>query len=117
METCNFPKNLPVFKGVMRIYLEIGAMAEITTLVTALIAIFAAARKMYLWIERQERQNAEQWSAINKSRKEQTLICYGVKACLEGLVEQGCDGPCKDALAKLEKHLNEAAHDAGDGEK
>lgn len=34
-----------------------------------------------------------------------TVICY-----LVGLVEQGCDGPVHDALDKLDKHLNKAAH-------
>ena len=48
-------------------------------------------------------------------RKEQTLICYGVMACLKGLAEQGCDGPVHDALGKLEKHLNKAAHDEESG--
>jgi hypothetical protein len=103
--------------GVKHIYLELGTLAEVTALITALIAISAQARKMYLWFERQERQNAEQWNAINRSRREQTLICYGVKACLEGLVEQGCDGPCRDALDRLEKHLNKAAHESAAEEK
>ena len=31
-------------------------------------------------------------------------------AALEGLIEQGCDGPCKDALTLLDKHLNKSAH-------
>ena len=37
-------------------------------------------------------------------------MCYGIKACLQGLVEQGCDGPVHDALDKLDKHLNQKAH-------
>ena len=44
-------------------------------------------------------------------RKEQTLICYGILACLRGLKELDCDGPVTEALDKLEKHLNKAAHD------
>ena len=32
-------------------------------------------------------------------------------ACLRGLKEQGCDGPVTAALDKLEKHLNQAAHE------
>lgn len=77
---------------------------------TALTAISAVLRKVYLWFARQEQQNERQWRAIRQSREEQTLICYGVRACLQGLIEQGCDGPCKDALTKLDKHLNKAAH-------
>ena len=79
-------------------------------MVTALTAISAVLRKGYLWFARQEQQNEQQWRAIRQSREEQTLICYGVRACLQGLIEQGCDGPCKDALTKLDKHLNKAAH-------
>ena len=80
-------------------------------MVTALTAISAVLRKVYLWFARQEQQNERQWRAIRQSREEQTLICYGVRACLQGLIEQGCDGPCKDALDKLENHLNKEAHD------
>ena len=79
-------------------------------MVTALTAISAVLRKVYLWFARQEQQNERQWRAIRQSREEQTLICYGVRACLQGLIEKGCDGPCKDALTKLDKHLNKAAH-------
>ena len=45
---------------------------------------------------------------------EQTLICYGVLACLKGLKEQGCNGPVTAALEKMEKHLNQAAHQEGE---
>lgn len=34
----------------------------------------------------------------------------GIKACLQGLAEQGCNGTVHDALDKLERHLNKAAH-------
>ena len=47
---------------------------------------------------------------INAIQEEQTLICYGLRGALQGLVEQGCNGPCKDALDKLDKHLNKSAH-------
>jgi hypothetical protein len=43
-------------------------------------------------------------------RAEQTLITYGVLACLKGLREQGCDGAVTDAIDKFEKFLNQAAH-------
>ena len=55
-----------------------------------------------------DRKQNKELAAI---RKEQTLICYGVMACLRGLKEQGCDGPVTEALNKLEAHLNKAAHD------
>ena len=40
-------------------------------------------------------------------QKEQRIICEGLKGALEGLIENGCNGPCKTALQKLEEYLNE----------
>ena len=59
-------------------------------------------------IDRDRKQSAK----IQAIQAEQALICYGVLACLKGLREQGCDGPVSDALVHLEKHLNQAAHEA-----
>lgn len=61
------------------------------------------------FVDRQKKQDHE----LAAIRKEQTLICYGVLACLKGLKEQGCNGPVTAALDKLEKHLNQAAHEEG----
>lgn len=58
------------------------------------------------FVDRDKKQNAE----LRAIRDEQTLICYGILACLRGLEEQGCDGPVHEALNRLEKHLNQAAH-------
>lgn len=58
-------------------------------------------------MERNKKQDEE----LKAIRKEQTMICYGVLACLKGLKEKGCNGPVTDALNMIEKHLNKAAHD------
>lgn len=42
--------------------------------------------------------------------KENTLQCYCLLSALRGLEEQGCDGPVKDGIKRLEKHLNIEAH-------
>lgn len=41
---------------------------------------------------------------------EQTLLTYGVLACLKGQQEQGCNGPVTEAIGKIEKYLNQKAH-------
>ena len=43
-------------------------------------------------------------------RTEQTLLTYGVLACLKGQQEQGCNGPVTEAIGKIEKYLNQKAH-------
>ena len=106
----------PSGEGGDGIYIDTGVLIEAAAAVGALMTLLAVLRKIYLWFARQEEQNALQWRAIHKGQEEQTLICYGVRACLMGLIEQGCNGPCKDALGRLDKHLNEAAHcDEGSG--
>lgn len=54
--------------------------------------------------------NRKQNEVIKDMQEEQTVICYGLRGALQGLIEQGCDGPCKDALTMLDKHLNKKAH-------
>lgn len=43
-------------------------------------------------------------------QEEQTVMTFGILACLRGLNEQGCDGPVTSAIDKIEKHINKRAH-------
>lgn len=65
--------------------------------------IFAA----YRFIEKPTANKAE----IKRIKKEQTLICYALTACLNGLHQLGANGEVSTALEKMNKHLNQAAHD------
>lgn len=87
----------------------IGADEIITAaaVVTAIITLGGLLIAAYKWYDRQNQQDAE----IKKIKKEQCLMTYGILACLKGLKEQGCNGPVTEAIAKLEKHMNKAAHD------
>ena len=70
----------------------------------AVIAYFAKAVR---WVDRQKRQDKE----LAAIKEEQTILTYGVLACLKGLKEQGCNGPVTEAIGKIEKHLNQKAHE------
>ena len=59
------------------------------------------------WYLRQNQQDKE----IEKMKSEQCLLTYGILACLKGLKEQGCNGPVTEAIHKIEKHVNQQAHD------
>ena len=59
---------------------------------------------------RQYESNRKQSEVIKEIQEEQTVICYGLRGALRGLIEKGCDGPCKDALQMLDKHLNPSAN-------
>ena len=80
----------------------------------AVLAALGGVGSVVVWcikfVDRQKKQDKE----LVAIRKEQTLICYGILACLKGMKEQGCNGPVTAALDKLEKHLNQAAHEEED---
>lgn len=91
----------------MEVTINADTIIKLAALLTALGGIGAVVVWCIKFVERQKKQDKE----IAAIRKEQTLICYGVKACLQGLKEQGCNGPVTAAMDKLEKHLNQAAHE------
>lgn len=76
------------------------------SLLAAVIAIFGIVFAIYRWYLKQNKQDDD----IAMLKKEQTLLTYGVLACLKGLSEQGCNGPVTEAINKIEKHINQQAH-------
>ena len=91
----------------MEVTINAEAIMTAAGVLTALGVIGGAAAWCIQFVDRQKKQDHE----LAAIRREQTLICYGVLACLKGLKEQGCNGPVTAALDKLEKHLNQAAHE------
>ena len=73
---------------------------------TALGVVFGAIFAVHKWFLKQEKQDAD----IKAIKEEQTVLTQGVLACLQGLHEQGCNGPVTAAIDKLETHLNKQAH-------
>ena len=91
----------------MEVTITTDTLIKLAALLTALGVIGGVVLWCFKFVERNKKQDEE----LKAIRKEQTLICYGILACLRGLKELDCDGPVTEALDKLEKHLNKAAHD------
>lgn len=72
----------------------------------AIGAILKSYNRGYDFVKRQKEQD----TIIKSIQEEQTLLTYGVLACLKGLKEQGADGPVTEAIDKIEKHINLKAH-------
>lgn len=47
---------------------------------------------------------------MEESRKERSVICFALLACLDGLIQNGANGAVTKAHERLEKHLNKKAH-------
>lgn len=83
-----------------------STIITIASVITALGVIFGLIFAVYRWYLKQEKQDED----IKAIKEEQTLLTYGVLACLKGLKEQGCDGPVTTAINQIEKHINKQAH-------
>ena len=101
----------------MQITLTWQSIITAAAVVGAAIALFTYFSKIVRWVDKQKEQD-EDIEEIRKHheedmaiiKEEQTLIVFGVLACLKGLSEQGCNGPVTEAISRFEKHLNEKAH-------
>ena len=76
-------------------------------LIGALAAIIGYCVKGIRWYVRQEEQDRD----IKPIKKENTLIVYALSACLDGLEQLGANHTVPVAKEKLDKYINEMAHD------
>lgn len=90
----------------MQITLSWSSVIGLAGGIAALIALLGYLFKGYDFVRQQKKQD----EVIKNIQREQQLLTYGVLACLKGLKEQGANGPVTEAIDKIEKHMNEAAH-------
>lgn len=83
------------------------SLVTAAAVLAAALALLGYYNRAYNWYQKQQRQDAD----IQAMKDEQSLLTYGVLACLKGLKEQGCNGPVTEAIGKIEKHLNRKAHE------
>ena len=87
-------------------YIDGDTIIHAAAIITALGVIGGVVVAVVKTILRDKHQS----EIINAIQEEQKVICYGLRGALQGLIEQGCNGPCKEALSMLDKHLNKEAH-------
>ena len=101
----------------MQITLTWQTFITAAAVIGAIVALVGYFSKVVRWFDKQKEQdkdiqNIKQHHEDDMAsiKKEQTLVVYGVLACLKGLKEQGCNGPVTEAINRIEKYLNEEAH-------
>ena len=82
------------------------AIITVAGIISALGVIIAVFCKLHKWFLKQEKQDEE----IKQIKEEDTLICYALSACLDGLMQLGANHNVPDAKEKLDKFLNKQAH-------
>lgn len=87
-------------------YIDTETIKALAAVLTAAGTIGGIVLSVYRFYLRQKKQDQE----LADMRAELQILCFGMRACLSGLREQGCNGPVTEALAALDKHLNKQAH-------
>ena len=74
--------------------------------ISAVMVIFGVVFAIYRWYLKQHKQDVD----ILKIKEENTLICFALSACLDGLLQLGANHTVPVAKEKLDKYLNQQAH-------
>lgn len=90
----------------MEFTVTIGGIITAASVLAAVVAIVGYYNKLFKWIQKQNENSKD----ISEIKTEQAIHTYGILACLKGLAEQGCDGPVKEAINEIERHMNKQAH-------
>lgn len=103
----------------------ITAVGVLSAIGTVLFWVLKA-HKWFLNQEAQDQKNADMEKRLSekitalekkhdadmsKSKEERQIVCYGLTACLDGLQQLGCNHTVPEAKIRLDKYLNERAHE------
>ena len=120
-------------------YVDAQTLITAGAVLAALTAFVTLGWKLFVWINHQKEQDQEITDIKAQHKKdiddlkdqhakdiaevkamhhkdtegiqeEQTVVVYGLLACLKGLAAQGCNGPVSEAIDRIEKHINKKAH-------
>lgn len=102
----------------MHIDLNASTIIAAAGVLTAILAFGGVFVKVHRWVIKQDEQTkqigdlkSQHEDDIKHIKKENALICYALSACLDGLQQLGCNHTVPDAKARLDKHLNQQAHE------
>lgn len=84
----------------------VSYIITVASLITALGVILGVVLKVHKWYLKQKQLEEE----IKQIKEEDTLICYALSACLDGLQQLGANHTVPIAKDKLDKYLNQQAH-------
>lgn len=90
----------------MKIQMTANTIITAAAVLSAVIALLGAVFAVHRWYLKQEKQDQD----IRQIKEENTLLVYGLRACLDGLEQLGANHTVPDAKNKLDKYINQQAH-------
>nr|WP_316624555.1 branched-chain amino acid ABC transporter permease [uncultured Ruminococcus sp.] len=95
--------------------IDIIKIAEVLAAGSAILAAIIGAYKLYDKLIDELADLKKRVAALeadnDRIKKEDTLVIYALRACLDGLHQKGCNGRVTEAIQMIDKHINKAAHD------
>ena len=86
--------------------------------ISALALIIGLLIKCYNWYLAQKKQGEEiaelkeqHTEDVHQLRQEFRIVIRGLSACLDGLIQQGCNHDVPDAKKMIDDYLNQQAHE------
>lgn len=99
-------------------YFDWNTIITIGSVLTAagvIVGVILRWHKWYLKMENKSAQHDELQQQhdedVRRLKDENALICYALSACLDGLQQLGANHTVPLAKAKLDKYLNQQAHE------
>lgn len=99
-------------------YIDWNTIITAGAVVGAVVLIVGYLLKGHKWFLKQDNQNKEiaelkqhHDEDVQRIKQENYLICYALSACLDGLMQQGCNHTVPVAKQKLDEYLNQQAHE------
>lgn len=104
-------------------YVNAQTVLTIGSIAATIGALFGLIFKVHKWYLKQEQQIVEVSNLrkqhnqdMKRINDENALICYSLFACLDGLQQLGANHTVPVAKDKLDKYLNQRAHEYDSGE-
>lgn len=101
----------------MTFHIEAQDIITAAALIAALIALARYVFGVRDWVKKQNEQDEKLLELrehhdkdVRMIQEELQLLTFGLLSCLKGLKQTGLDGPVTEGIEKIEKHLNERAH-------
>ena len=99
-------------------YIDWNTIITAGTVVSASLLMLGVLAKVYKWYLKQglqdekiEKLTEHHNEDVHQLKQEFRLVCEGLSACLDGLIQQGCNHTVPKAKAKLDEYLNQQAHE------
>lgn len=99
-------------------YINWNTIITAGAVVSALGLLLGIVLKIHKWYLKQDDQTKQietlrehHEEDVQRIKEENYLICYALSACLDGLMQLKCNHTVPDAKAKLDKYLNQQAHE------